>query len=83
MAVFTSKFKYFTVASANNSHFFPTNYRRGKWVNDQRHGKGVLKNSNGDTYDGEFCFGEMSGSGKYQFASGDSYIGESQIFQVR
>ena len=42
----------------------------------KKHGKGIFTYENGDTYEGEFRFGNMEGQGIYKFANGNEYHGE-------
>lgn len=39
-------------------------------MNDDRHGKGVMKWSDGSSYDGEWTHGIQNGYGKMTFANG-------------
>jgi hypothetical protein len=41
-----------------------------------KHGRGREKNANGDTYEGEYVRGKLSGKGLCIFADGTSYNGE-------
>ena len=47
----------------------------GGYQNGLPHGTGSLTYANGDKYEGEFAFGEISGRGKYTFADGSVYEG--------
>eukprot|EP00934_Nitzschia_sp_Nitz4_P006905 Nitzschia sp. Nitz4//scaffold325_size20118//460//1276//NITZ4_008700-RA/size20118-snap-gene-0.32-mRNA-1//1//CDS//3329547893//6895//frame0 len=48
------------------------------FINDdiRPHGRGKLKFSNGNVYDGEFVDGKMEGHGKMEWADGRWYLGE-------
>ena len=47
----------------------------GKWVEDQRNGRGTLDFANGDRFTGEFKDGvRKDGPGLYVFANGDRYV---------
>jgi hypothetical protein len=48
----------------------------GEWVNDQRHGKGVLSYTNGKVYEGEFRNGQKHGKGRVTYPNGDVYEGD-------
>jgi hypothetical protein len=42
----------------------------------ERHGRGVMRWTNGDVYTGEFFNGNRHGTGTLQFADGSEYVGE-------
>ena len=50
-------------------------FYRGSWHNDQFHGHGVWKHSNGDIYEGNLEKGQANNFGKYTYANGSSYQG--------
>ena len=47
----------------------------GEWKGDQKHGKGVFKFPNGETYEGDFVDGWLTGSGTMEYQDGTKYIG--------
>jgi len=52
-------------------------YYIGKWLNDQRHGKGTLYYKNGKIkYEGDFIKNKSEGDGKYIWEDGEYYIGQ-------
>ncbi len=46
---------------------------------DEPHGRGTMRYSNGDSFEGNFIEGVVQGSGEYTFKNGDKYIGEYQV----
>ena len=40
------------------------------------HGKGIMRYTNGDVYDGEWVNNSRSGKGKYTWANGKTYVGD-------
>ncbi len=52
---------------------FMGNFRQG-----ERHGKGKVTSTNGESYEGDWLNGQKHGKGKYIWANGSSYIGDYQ-----
>ena len=52
-------------------------YYIGQWLNDKKHGKGILYNTNRNIkYDGDFVNDKFEGYGKYIYENGNYYIGK-------
>ncbi len=54
-------------------------YYEGDFVNDLRHGKGKIKfynNNKGDSYEGDFTKGEITGKGFYTWKNKHTYLGD-------
>ena len=52
-------------------------YYIGQWLNDKKHGKGILYNKNRNIkYDGDFVNDKFEGYGKYIYENGNYYIGK-------
>lgn len=51
---------------------------KGFWLDDSRHGEGVLINRVGK-YTGTFYHGIQHGRGTYQYANGDHYDGKAVV----
>lgn len=49
---------------------------RGDYVNNLRHGKGVMKNKDGSVYKGDWKDGQRSGEGVFYYVNGDIYSGQ-------
>ena len=50
---------------------------QGEWFNDLKHGKGKEENlKNGETFEGEWKYGKLTGKGKMVYQTGDIYEGE-------
>jgi hypothetical protein len=54
--------------------FFPV--YSGQYVNDMRHGQGVMINKDGTVYIGQWLNNKRHGNGTYYYLNGDSYSGE-------
>ena len=53
------------------------NYYIGEWLNDNKHGKGIIYYKNGNIkYEGDFVNGKFEGKGKYIWENGEYYKGE-------
>jgi hypothetical protein len=51
------------------------NVYSGEYENDKRHGQGIFKYTNGDSYQGVFKHGDMH-RGTFTWSNGDTYEGE-------
>ena len=52
-------------------------YYIGQWLNNHKHGKGIIYYKNGNImYDGEYVNDKREGNGKYIYENGEYYIGE-------
>merc|ERR1719446_1355513 len=49
---------------------------KGQWAGPMLHGKGVLRQTDGSWYDGNFFLGRKHGQGLFQDGSGNRYDGE-------
>jgi len=47
----------------------------GEWKKGRKHGFGVQKYANGDTYEGDWADGKFQDRGKYVYANGDEFMG--------
>ena len=52
------------------------NVYTGQWLDNQKHGKGVMIWENGDKYEGQWRDGKISGRGKCWYRNGNIYEGE-------
>jgi hypothetical protein len=50
--------------------------RQGQTLGQYRHGRGIHKSKNGDTYDGDWHFDQREGKGRMVMANGLEYEGE-------
>jgi hypothetical protein len=53
--------------------FYPV--YNGEYVNDMRHGQGVMINKDGSVYHGQWVLNKRQGEGTYYYLNGDSYSG--------
>ena len=48
----------------------------GSFVNDKKHGRGVIRYSNGDVYEGGWVANKREGPAIYRYSDGSVYSGE-------